>query len=158
MWLFLNNAFLSIVDEVAAKGGYRARLKGTALLVRSRKAGHIESVFGADVKVTRTPDRDYLYRAVIQRGVVEDAIMKAIAAIDYGNFKNSVREKALHDAYSDCWFVMNDYQRGKYPKSRGVDYFDSADDVELPGMAKRQAGDESDGNPARRAPRRRPRG
>ena len=51
MWIFMKDAFLSIVD----KGG-----DGSTLLVRGRHAGDIERVFPG-AKVERTPARDYLF-------------------------------------------------------------------------------------------------
>ena len=57
MWIFLNNAFLSIVD----KGG-----DGTTLLVRARRSGDIERAF-PEAKVERTPGNDYRFRARLGR-------------------------------------------------------------------------------------------
>jgi len=101
MWIFLNDAFLSIVD----KGG-----DGMTLLVRARREGDIERVF-PDATVQTTPRNDYRYRARIQREAVANAISEAVQSINYGNFKGSVMERARHDAYMDVWEVMNRYQR-----------------------------------------------
>ena len=54
MWLCLNDAFLSIVKKDCPKD---------SLLVRARRPGDIEKVFGSDVKVKRSTNSDYLYRA-----------------------------------------------------------------------------------------------
>jgi hypothetical protein len=104
MWLTLSDAFLSIVS-----------IPGDAdhLKVRARRKGDIERVFqnsGAAVKVERTPGRDYLYRAVIERDVVSAVIAEQVAGINYPNFKNSVRNDRLHTACNRVWHVMADLQ------------------------------------------------
>ena len=100
MWIFLNQAFLSIVD----KGG-----DGSTLLVRARRQGDIESVF-PQAKGETTPRNDYRYRARIGRETVAQAIAEATRAITYGNFKNSVKDRQRHDAYMDVWEVMHRFQ------------------------------------------------
>jgi hypothetical protein len=100
MWIFLNNAFLSIVD----KDG-----DGTTLLVRARRQGDIERVF-PDATVQTTPCNDYHFRARINRESVGVAIAESVRSITYGNFKGSVREPHRHDAYMGVWEVMNRYQ------------------------------------------------
>jgi hypothetical protein len=100
MWIFLNNAFLSIVD----KGG-----DGNTLLVRARRSGDIERTF-PEAKVERTPGNDYLFRARLGREEVAAAVAEAVKAITYGNFKGSVKERDRHDAYMGVWQVMHHYQ------------------------------------------------
>lgn len=94
MWLCLNDAFLSIVKKDCAEG---------ELLVRARRPGDIEKVFGRRVRVTRLTDADYLFRAVLSREDVEAAMIREVQRIDYGNFKDSVRDLDLHDAYMRVW-------------------------------------------------------
>jgi len=90
MWIMLNDAFLSIVKK---------DVRDDELLVRARRLGDIEKVFGRDVVVTRSTDSDYLFRAAIKRDAVVRAIQNEVLRIDYGNFKDSVAETELHDAY-----------------------------------------------------------
>jgi hypothetical protein len=96
MWVCLNNSFLSIVQN-------RNNLE--QLLVRSRRKGDIEKVF-PEAKVIQEAGSDYRYRAFINRDNVANAIAREVSNIDYGNFKNSVRDHDLHDAYSDFWLIM----------------------------------------------------
>ena len=100
MWIFLNNAFLSVVD----KGG-----DGTTLLVRGRNQGDIECVFPG-AQVSKTPSNDYLYRAHIDREEVAQAMAKAVRHISYPNFKATVKDHARHDAYMGVWSVMYAFQ------------------------------------------------
>lgn len=117
MWICMNNAYLSIVDPAKAPG---SAPKGT-LLVRARMPGHIEAVFPL-AKVRKTPDRDYLYRAYIPRRLVSMTIAEAIWDIGYGNFKDSVEDRAMHDAYARVWGVMNSVQDGgRYNRGRRRD-------------------------------------
>jgi hypothetical protein len=96
MWVCLNNAFFSIVAR-------RDHPEGD-LLVRARRKGDIERVFG--VPATPTPHRDYAYRALLSRADVGRVLVDVIAGITYDNFKSSVRDQKLHDAYASVWGVM----------------------------------------------------
>ena len=101
MWLCLNNAFLSIVNKDCPPG---------SLLVRARRPGDIEKVFGDKVKVTRSTDSDYLLRAIVAVEQVELAMKRAVRNIEYENFKNSVEDHELHDAYMKVWGAMSEVQ------------------------------------------------
>ena len=95
MWVCLSNAFLSIVCKECGPD---------ELLVRARRKGDIENVF-PDAKVKRSPGTDYLFRAVVKRAEVAAAMVREVESIDYDNFKNSVRDHKLHDAYSAFWGI-----------------------------------------------------
>ena len=102
MWLCFNDGFISIVDK--------ARNRQRDLVVRARRPGDLERIFG--VKAITTPDGDYRYRAEVPRAKVAEAVAARITSVDYPNFKNSVPDKPLHDAYSRFWTVMGDLQPG----------------------------------------------
>ena len=106
MWLFLNHAFLSIVD----KGG-----DGSTLLVRARKAGEIQAVF-PNADVVLTPTNDYRYRARIDREQIALAIADAVRSIDFPNFKATVKDRKRHEAYMGVWEVMHHYQTQEQQK------------------------------------------
>ena len=76
MWLLLNDTFLSIVHKDC---------KDDELLVRARRPGDIERVFGEKAK--KTTNTDYRYRAVVKRADVERKMALEINAISYDNFK-----------------------------------------------------------------------
>lgn len=103
MWVCLNNSFLSIVENKTNKA---------QLLVRARRKGDIEKTFPT-VRVFEDAGTDYKFRAFVPRDVVADAMYDAIMNINYGNFKNSVREHDLHDAYADFWGIMYGLQERK---------------------------------------------
>lgn len=96
MWLMLSNCFFSVVNKDCGPA---------ELLVRARRAGDIEKVF-PDAKVTRNTKSDYLYRAVLPRDVVKQALAAMIDKIDYPNFKDSVQDSSLHAAYAGVWHAM----------------------------------------------------
>lgn len=96
MWLCLNNAFLSVVSKDC---------RPDELLVRARVPGHIQAVF-PDAKVERTPEHDYLFRARVKRAAISAAFAKMVEGYDADNFKNSVADDKLHDAYAAVWGVM----------------------------------------------------
>ncbi len=110
MWICFSDAFLSIVEPVAGSDTLR---------VRARRRGDIERVFPT-AKVSRTPGRDYLYRAELPRDQVSQVIAQHVAGIDYGNFKDSVPDKKLHDSYARFWGVMANLQEIRpYSRDRG---------------------------------------
>lgn len=101
MWICLNNAYLSIVEPTCTGEGMAPQL-----LVRARRPGDIERVFGSAVSVETKDGRDYMFRARVDRKQVADAISAQVLGIDYGNFKNSVKDEDLHDAYAGFWHLM----------------------------------------------------
>lgn len=105
MWIFLNNAALSIVAD---------RENEDRLLVRGRIEGDVDRTF-PEAKVEHTPQFDYAYRAYIARDVVADVIARNIDSIQYDNFKNSIDPQShyRHAAYLNIWFVMRDYQEDR---------------------------------------------
>jgi hypothetical protein len=96
MWIFLNDAFLSIVSDKDNPGN---------LLVRARHHGDIRRVF-PEVKVVITPEADYRYRARVPRTLVAEKISSQIAVIDYMNFKDSVTDQSRHFVYFQVWRQM----------------------------------------------------
>lgn len=95
MWVCFNDSFLSIVAKECGPD---------ELLVRARRPGDIEKVFPG-AKVKKSPSTDYLFRAVLPRALVAEAVAQRLMEVDYSNFKNSVREDKLHDAYSAFWGI-----------------------------------------------------
>jgi hypothetical protein len=81
-----------------------------------------DKVFG-----THSTKSDYLYRAVIAKGDVASAITAEINKIDYPNFKDSIKDEQLHDAYVDVWAVMAGIQPLP-PYSGGFNLPDLRDD------------------------------
>lgn len=110
MWIFLYDSMLSIVQNLDDE-------TGDTLLVRARITGDIEKIF-PDAKVIKGAGSDYLFRAVVPRQDVIEAISHEIEGIDYGNFKNATDTKMRHDAYLDVWLAMVRYQS----KKEGVGY------------------------------------
>ena len=101
MWICLSDAFLSIVNSDRDP---------TVLMVRARRRGDIEAVFGPSVEVTTLPQRDYQFRAFIRRDIVGTVIAQALMEIDYCNFKGSVRDKNLAHSYHEVWDIMQELQ------------------------------------------------
>jgi len=110
MWVFLNNAFFSVVAD---------RDKPDHLMVRARLRGDLELAFPG-VKVKTTPDADYRYRASVPRARVAAALAARVHEIDYDNFKDSVApgDHARHDAYLRVWGAMHAAQVAAAPRRR----------------------------------------
>jgi len=101
MWIFLNDAFLSIVDKGPNDG---------ALLVRARRPGEIARVFPGTVEEA-TPFNDYAFRARVDREEVAAVLAARVRAIAYPNFKGSVKDGDRHAAYARVWAAMERFQR-----------------------------------------------
>lgn len=100
MWIMLNDAFFSIVKKDCARD---------ELLVRARRRGDIEKVWPSAV-VTEYNRSDYLFRAKIKAKDVVEALDGEVRRITYDNFKNSVQDEDLHDAYMRVWTAMAEVQ------------------------------------------------
>jgi hypothetical protein len=103
MWLMLNDCFLSIVAKDCARG---------ELLVRARRRGDIEKIFPG-ARVTESTTTDYAFRARVAMADVEAALIGEVRRITYANFKGSVTDTPLHDAYLKCWQAMATLQPTK---------------------------------------------
>lgn len=104
MWIFINDAFLSIVADEGDK---------RRLLVRARKKGDIEAVFTVlrhRPEISHTPEHDYAYRAFIPKSIVARVVAKEVQSIDYTNFKNSVENEGRHNVYLQVWTAMKNWQ------------------------------------------------
>lgn len=102
MWIFLSDAFLSVVADKADPSGER-------LLVRARRSGDIERVF-PEAEVFSVTGADYAFRALLPRQRVADAVQERLQSLDYANFKNSIEDPAYHDAALATWTAMHRYQ------------------------------------------------
>lgn len=101
MWIFLNDAFFSVVAD---------RNNPANLMVRARDPVSIPNVFGKDLLVLKDVGSDYRYRVSLPRETVSEAMANKFANIRYDNFKNSVRNNQRQDAYLDVWHDMHKYQ------------------------------------------------
>lgn len=123
MWIFFNDAFLSIV---APAPGSNADKNGE-LVVRARLKGDLERAFpGVRVRETKSQERDYRFRATVSRAIVAETLAGRVKRIDYTNFKSSVddpakgkaKEKWRHDLYMRVWSVMFNAQENRRPASQ----------------------------------------
>jgi hypothetical protein len=99
MWIFLNNAFLSIVADRNSE----------RLLVRARLKGDIERTFPGSAVVEET-GADYRFRTWLDRKTVADVLPHKVEEINYPNFKGSVQDHARHQVYMSVWNVMHTAQ------------------------------------------------
>lgn len=101
MWVCLNNAFLSVVA---------VKEMPDMLLVRGRRYTDLQTLVSHD-KIQHTPNRDYPFRTIITRGELMLHLLEYVKSIEYTNFKDSVDNLDLHDAYMKVWSIMlDDYQ------------------------------------------------
>lgn len=96
MWIFASKSFISVVQKPGDTD---------LLTVRARIKGDIENVF-PDAKVEINKGTDYKYRAKVPREVVAKALHDQVMALNYSNFKNTVKEMKRHSAYMEVWSAM----------------------------------------------------
>lgn len=97
MWVCLNSGFVSIVENHFDKN---------TLLVRARRRQDVQNFLDADVgkyPITETLDSDYRFRAVVPREELAIRMVKHIAKINYGNFKDSTKNGELQRFYGEVW-------------------------------------------------------
>lgn len=109
MWIFLSDAFLSVVAE-------RDKPSGPRLLVRARRQGDIERVF-PDAESFSVAGADYAFRAWLPRQRVAEVMQQQVQAITYPNFKDSIRDYAYHDAALAAWSAMHSFQEDQLNRS-----------------------------------------
>lgn len=118
MWIFLSDAFFSIVAKPNCTD---------QLVVRARRPGDIERVFPS-AEVVTIPGRDYQFRAYIDRTTVAEAMYRKVQTLSHTNFKDSVREPQYHSACSAVWHVMAKlqpippYSYARNPRQNNLDY------------------------------------
>ncbi len=81
MWLFTPRGFVSAVADAD---------NPDVILVRSRFRGHLQEIFGRPLRVQRTPEADYLFRARIPRMRFEAKLAELARQVDYRNFKAAI--------------------------------------------------------------------
>jgi hypothetical protein len=109
MWVFTNNAFVSIVAH---------RDKPGTLLVRGRFKGDVDRFLRRKCEI-ETPDADYRFRAESTFSDVARLIEIATCDINYPNFKDSMREPWRKRIAMSLWGILANAQRaisiGKKP-------------------------------------------
>lgn len=130
MWVCLSDCFLSIVNKDSVRG---------SLLVRARRQGDIEKIFPT-AKVVRVTVSDYLYRASVPVEDIVKAMESEVRRITYSNFKGSVTDKKLHDAYMRVWTAMSSLQNpAPYSGNARGSFFSHKPEFDLlPKTRKRQ--------------------
>lgn len=100
MWICLNTGFLSVIaDKDPAK-----------LIVLARRKRDLLKVFGEDANVVETIDRHYRWRVFVNRENFKAIVAGQIDAINYTNFKTSVKDKDLHEMYREFSQIHLQYQ------------------------------------------------
>lgn len=108
MWLCFSDAFLSVVRD---KDDFEV------LKVRARKRAHLATHFPHH-RILRDDRADYRYRVIASRHDVTRLLIRSIASLDYTNFKNSVKDRELHDLYALWWGDHRAYQEKPEARKR----------------------------------------
>lgn len=112
MWVFMNDAFFSVVKDRNNENG---------VVVRARVGGDLENVFGYDHDVLETDDSDYRFRMFLDQGYVSNVIADRVNNINYTNFKDSISktDTTRKGYYTRVWAVMYDWQESLYQRAYG---------------------------------------
>lgn len=111
MWVFLNNAMISVVQHST---------QPEVLHVRARVRGDLRLLF-PDAKVTETigVGRDYAFRCDISRDELQAVLAAQVDQIDYVNFKSSIPADPAgtkrHSWYLDVWVASVRAQKAFAP-------------------------------------------
>ncbi len=99
MWIMLNSGPVSVVAH---------NEKPSVLLVRARTREHLESALGSGLSdsIYELESADYRFRAEIERADWAARLADLTDGIDYGNFKDSVKDPGLHDQYVSIWKTL----------------------------------------------------
>ena len=73
--------------------------------MRARNPDHIRAMF-PDVEIAYMRTADYPYRVVLNRTMVQEAIVEYLQTMVYDNFKASIEDFEYHDACIDVWRTM----------------------------------------------------
>jgi len=107
MWTLTNfGAFSAVTRDVKDIKNSDERV----LQIRARRAEHLRELkrrYMPDAgEIVRLVHRDYEFRIYCTRDEWSLALARMAQDIDYGNFKNSVKDKDLHDAYMRVWSAL----------------------------------------------------
>jgi hypothetical protein len=111
MWICLNDGFVSVVKD-------RTDPKGQTVLVRARRLGHLKAFLGRHGKgamITEMEAADYRFRVKLPRAKLQAIMAARLDGLDYDNFKNSVKDKELHDLYMQWWVDHLKMQERAHP-------------------------------------------
>lgn len=120
MWIATNRGFLSVVTADPRRLPKAEAKLVQPLCVRARNADHLRTLFPG-FEVYQFKHRDYPARIFIAAADLSARMAQAILDIDYSNFKDSVKDDPLHDAYMGVWSVMNRYGRGGFDRKPRYD-------------------------------------
>jgi len=113
MWVFNNNSFVSAVEH---------RSDPSMLVVRARAEGDLERFFidGEKITVEVHPERDYLFRTIVEKSRFAKVLVQHALGISYPNFKGSIAngDEDRHDAYLNVWSAMYTFQRWMSEKTK----------------------------------------
>ena len=113
MWLALSDGFLSVVKPAIKDIPASEKNLADPLMIRARKVEHLVRYFPGH-RVYQWKGRDYPCRVFVERKHFAEFVFNYAMALNATNFKNSVLDNELHDAYAAIWGVMHGYQHGRY--------------------------------------------
>ena len=101
MWVCLNNAFISAVQD---------ENDADLLKIRARNRNHLKVLFPKS-KIFSSEATDYRFRVFVPKAEFAALIAKKAMEINYPNFKDSVQDDKLHKLYADFWSLHWRYQQ-----------------------------------------------
>lgn len=114
MWIITSGAFVSIVEHRDDPG---------MLIVRGRFKGDVQRFLnplpgGMRIVEEITPQADYRFRAVVPREAVLHALLRAGRAINYPNFKDSIKATWRKALAMRVWSIFEREQQERASPAR----------------------------------------
>jgi len=106
MWVCMSDSFVSIVRHDGFNNHLLVKARDRESLVAFLNHGQWPS---QTPEIIETPDSDYRFRAVVPDRIVVECLTDVTTHIDYGNFKDSVRDIKRKCAYSMVWNTMANF-------------------------------------------------
>ena len=118
MWIFLSDAFVSIVEDNKC---------ADLVLVRARREKHLQNFLTAEIEdvnidwavknardncIEETAGRDYRWRVTLRKDVLSQLMVAHTSNINYPNFKDSIRSDRYHSIASNVWREAGHLQEG----------------------------------------------
>lgn len=107
MWIFLNKAFLSVVQDLD---------NPDYLLVRARDRNHLHAILVPDENIYTIEGSDYQYRTKMHKRTFAVLISGEIRAINYPKFKSSVKDPKYRQVLREIWSAVFSAYHDEYKK------------------------------------------
>lgn len=109
MWIFMSDAFLSVVQD---------ENDPDYLIVRARQREHLNNINVPNINIYTVENSDYQYRTRMHKATFGVLVSGRIRAINYPKFKPSAYSNDYHRLLLEVWRVVYEFYYDEYEKIR----------------------------------------